>query len=213
MTVTDELVRDQVTGVILAGGLARRMGGVDKGLVPINDRPMIAWVIDALRVQVADILINANRNHDSYGEFGCVVIDDGDREFRGPLAGCASGMQAARTPWIVVVPCDSPLICSDLVRRLHAALTNKGSQIAVAHDGERLQPVFAMLHRDLFADLVGYLDGGGRKIDHWYEKHGYATADFSDAIDTFSNINAPADKQELEEQLAKHKQPTTTLNE
>lgn len=213
MTATDEVVRDQVTGIILAGGLARRMGGVDKGLVPINDRPMIAWVIDALRVQVAGLLINANRNQDKYGEFGCAVIDDGNLEFRGPLAGFASGMQASKTPWIVVVPCDSPLICSDLVRRLHAALTNEGSQIAVAHDGERLQPVFAMLHRDLFADLVGYLDGGGRKIDHWYEKQGYATADFSDVIDTFSNINAPADKQELEEQLAKHNQPTSTQNE
>jgi len=213
LTATDEVVRNQVTGIILAGGLARRMGGVDKGLVPINDRPMIAWVIDALRVQVADVVINANRNHDKYRKFGCAVIDDGDREFRGPLAGFASGMQAAKTPWIVVVPCDSPLICGDLVQRLHAALANKEAQIAVAHDGERLQPVFAMLHRDLLADLVGYLGGGGRKIDHWYEKHGYAIADFSDSIDTFSNVNAPADKQELEEQFAKHQQPTATENE
>ncbi len=213
MTATDEVVRDQVTGIILAGGLARRMGGVDKGLVPINGRPMIAWVIDALRLQVADILINANRSHDEYGEFGCPVIDDGNREFRGPLAGFASGMQAAKTPWIVVVPCDSPLICSDLVRRLQTALANAGSQIAVAHDGERLQPVFAMLHRDLLADLAEYLDGGGRKIDHWYDRHGYATADFSDAIDTFSNVNAPADKQELEEELAKHEQPNLTEDE
>lgn len=213
MTAADGVVRNQVTGIILAGGLARRMGGVDKGLVPINDRPMIAWVIDALRVQVADVIINANRNHDKYREFGCAVIDDGDREFRGPLAGFARGMQAAKTPWIVVVPCDSPLICGDLVQRLHAALANNDSQIAVAHDGERLQPVFAMLHRDLFADLVGYLDGGGRKIDQWYERHGYATADFSDASDTFSNINAPADKQELEEQLVKHNQPTSTQDE
>lgn len=213
LTAAKEAVRDQVTGIILAGGLARRMGGVDKGLVLINGRPMIAWAIDALRVQVAELLINANRNHDKYGEFGCAVIDDGNREFRGPLAGIASGMQAAKTPWIAVVPCDSPLICSDLVRRLHVALTEEGLQIAVAHDGERLQPVFAMLHQDLFADLVGYLDGGGRKIDRWYEKHGYATADFSDAIDTFSNVNAPADKRELEAELAKHDQPTSKQNE
>jgi len=210
LTATDEVVRDQVTGIILAGGLARRMGGVDKGLVSINDRPMIAWVIDALRAQVADILINANRSHDEYGEFGCAVIDDGNREFRGPLAGFASGMQAATTPWIVVVPCDSPLICGDLVQRLHAALANEGSQIAVAHDGGRLQPVFAMLHQNLLVDLVEYLDGGGRKIDQWYERHGYASVDFSDAIDTFSNVNAPADKQELEEKLAKQQQPTPT---
>ena len=135
------------------------MGGVDKGLVPINDRPMIAWVIDALRVQVAGLLINANRNQDKYGEFGCAVIDDGNLEFRGPLAGFASGMQASKTPWIVVVPCDSPLICSDLVRRLHAALTNKGSQIAVAHDGERLQPVFAEKPRSFVAKAHAWMIG------------------------------------------------------
>ncbi len=80
MTAAKEAVRDQVTGIILAGGLARRMGGVDKGLVLINGRPMIAWAIDALRVQVAELLINANRNHDKYGEFGCAVIDDGNRD-------------------------------------------------------------------------------------------------------------------------------------
>ena len=205
LTAADESVRDQVTGIILAGGRASRMGGVDKGLIPISDRPMIAWAIDALRPQVVDLLINANRNHDEYGKFGCAVIDDGDLEFRGPLAGFASGIQAAKTPWAAVVPCDSPLICADLVRRLHTALTIKGSQIAVAHDGERLQPVFAMLHRNLLADLVGYLDGGGRKIDQWYQRHGYATADFSDLIDTFSNVNAPADKLALEEKLKKQK--------
>ena len=213
LTTADEVVREEVTGIILAGGLARRMGGVDKGLVPINDRPMIAWVIDALRPQVADLLINANRNQDRYGEFGCAVIDDGNREFRGPLAGFARGMQTAKTPWLVVVPCDSPLICDDLVQRLHAALSKESTQIAVAHDGERLQPVFAMLHRNLYADLVAYLDGGGRKIDQWYARHGYATADFSDASDTFSNINAPADKQAMEAELAQKKHAKATQHD
>ena len=87
MSSAAKSVREQVTGVILAGGRATRMGGVDKGLVPINGRPMIAWVIDTLRPQVAEVLINANRNRERYGEFGCPVIDDGDSEFRGPLAG------------------------------------------------------------------------------------------------------------------------------
>ena len=98
MSDANVAVRDRVTGVILAGGRATRMGGVDKGLVPIHGRPMIAWVIDALRPQVSDVLINANRNHDRYGEFACPVIDDGDSGFRGPLAGMVSAMQAARTP-------------------------------------------------------------------------------------------------------------------
>ncbi len=179
------------------------MGGVDKGLVPISGRPMIAWVIDALRPQVAEVLINANRSYDSYREFGSKVVDDGDEEFRGPLAGIASGMRAARTPYIAVVPCDSPLIGAELVQRLYAAAQSSGSPIAAAHDGERLQPVFALLSRDLLDDLAGYLDAGERKIDRWYARHGYERVDFSDVAESFANINAPDDRCALEETLAR----------
>jgi molybdopterin-guanine dinucleotide biosynthesis protein A len=182
MNDPDARVRDQVTGVILAGGKATRMGGVDKGLVPIKGRPMIAWVIDALRPQVADVLINANRSRDSYSEFGCPVVDDGDKDFRGPLAGMASGMRAARTPYIAVVPCDSPLI------------------------GEE-QPVFALLSCELLDDLAGYLDEGERKIDRWYARHGYERVDFSDVAESFANINAPDDKRAVEESLARRVRP------
>lgn len=200
-------VRDQVTGVILAGGRATRMGGVDKGLVPVNGRPMVAWVIDTLRPQVVEVLINANRNRDRYGEFGSQVIDDGDSEFRGPLAGMASGMRAARTPWVAIVPCDSPLIASDLVERLYDAVAVSGSRIAVAHDGERLQPVCALLACDLADDLAGYLDDGERKIDRWYARHRYATVDFSDVAASFANINAPDDRRALEAALADRIEP------
>lgn len=200
--LSPEALRNDVTGVILAGGRATRMGGVDKGLIVVNDRPMIAWVIDALRPQVTDILISANRNRDSYAEFGYPVIDDGDDEFRGPLAGLASCMQVASAPYIALVPCDSPLVCSDLVPRLHAALSASDAHIAVAHDGEWLQPVFALLERDLRGDLVGFLDSGGRKIGQWYEEQGYEAVDFGDAIESFANINAPDDKRALEDKIA-----------
>ncbi|MEJ2602676.1 MAG: molybdenum cofactor guanylyltransferase MobA [Gammaproteobacteria bacterium] len=193
--------RQEVIGVILAGGKARRMGGVDKGLVPVNERPMITYVIDSLRPQVAEVLINANRNRDRYREFGCRVIADADREFRGPLSGIASGMRATRKPYVAFAPCDSPLLCPDLVPRLHAALSAEGTRIAVAHDGERLQPVFALLERGLLEDLERYLEGGGRKIDQWYATHGYATADFSDRPEAFLNINSPADRRALEAEL------------
>ena len=200
-------VRERVTGVILAGGRATRMGGVDKGLVPILGRPMIAWVIDALRPQVSEVLINANRNHDRYSEFACPVIDDGDSDFRGPLAGMVSAMQAARTPYIAVVPCDSPLIGSRIVGRLYAAAASSGSPIAAAHDGERLQPVFALLSCHLLDDLAGYLDDGERKIDRWYARHGHVTVDFSDVADSFANINAPDDKRALEAALSQRAGP------
>ena len=202
LAAANDAARDQVTGVVLAGGRATRMGGVDKGLVPINGRPMIAWVIDALRPQVAEVLINANRNHDRYGEFGCPVIDDGDSEFRGPLAGIASAMRVARTPWVAVVPCDSPLLDGELVARLHAAAVSSGSPVSAAHDGRRLQPVFALLARDLLDDLAGYLDDGERKIDRWYARHGFESVDCSDMAESFANINAPEDKRSLEAALA-----------
>jgi len=198
-----EAVVSQVTGVILSGGRATRMGGTDKGLIPVNGRPMITWVIEVLRPQVADVLVNANRNLERYREFGCPVIDDGDREFRGPLAGIASGLRAAGTRYVAFAPCDSPLVCSDLVARLYKALSSADARIAVAHDGERLQPVFALLERNLLDDLVKYLDGGGRKIDRWYDEHGFTRADFSDVAATFANINAPDEKQALEERLGR----------
>ena len=194
---------DDVTGVVLAGGRATRMGGVDKGLIPVNGQPMIQWVIDVLRPQVADILVNANRNLERYREFGYPVIDDGDREFRGPLAGIASGLRAATSQYVAFAPCDSPLVCGDLVTRLRTALTRDDTRIAVAHDGQRLQPVFALLERNLLDDLMRYLDNGGRKIDRWYEEHGYAQADFSDVADSFANFNAPDEKRALEQQLAR----------
>ena len=178
------------------------MGGVDKGLVPVNGRPMIAWVIDALQPQVAEVMINANRNHDRYGEFGCPVIDDGDSEFRGPLAGMASAMRVAQTPYIAVVPCDSPLLGGELVARLYAAAVSSASPVAAAHDGERLQPVFALLACDLLQDLAGYLDEGQRKIDRWYARHDYVAVDCSDVVESFANINAPEDRSALEESLA-----------
>ena len=194
---------EDVTGVVLAGGRATRMGGVDKGLVPVNGQPMIRWVIDVLRPQVADLLVNANRNLDKYGDFGFKVIIDGDEEFRGPLAGIASGLRAAETRYVAFAPCDSPLVCGDLVTRLRAALSRDNTRIAVAHDGERLQPVFALLERGLLDDLMRYLDNGGRKIDRWYAEHGYAQADFSDVADSFANINAPDEKRALELQLGR----------
>ena len=202
-----DLVVGQVTGVSLSGGRATRMGGVDKGLIPVNGKPMISWVIDVLRPQVGEVLVNANRNLDQYRAFGYPVIDDGDREFRGPLAGIASGLRAASGHYVVFAPCDSPLVCGDLVRRLHAALSAAGTRIAAAHDGERLQPVFALLERALLDDLMRYLDGGGRKIDRWYSEHDFARADFSDVAESFANINAPDDKQALERRLGQGADP------
>jgi molybdopterin-guanine dinucleotide biosynthesis protein A len=177
------------------------MGGMDKGLVKVAGVPMASWVVRSLRPQVSRILINANRNLDAYAELGFEVVSDASDDYLGPLAGIASGMAAAGTGYLVTAPCDSPLVVGDLVARLHEVAAATGADVVVAHDGERLQPVFALLRCQLLESLQSYLDGGGRKIDGWYRQHRMATADFSDCPENFLNINEPAERAQLEERL------------
>ncbi len=193
---------DQITGVILAGGRARRMGGKDKGLIRLNNRPMIEYVIDALRPQVSALMINANRNIQTYAELsGCPVITDIISDYAGPLAGMASAMQAADTEYILTVPCDSPFIAGHLAARLYSALRQQRARLSVAGDGRRMQPVFALLPRSLLTDLLAFLNTGERKIDRWYQRHHTALANLSDAPDTFLNINSAEDLQKVQDKL------------
>lgn len=191
----------EITGVILAGGQARRMGGTDKGLVELAGRPMIEYVLQSLEPQVHAILINANRNLDRYRRYGHPVIPDRDGDYSGPLAGMCSAMAAAHTPFVVTAPCDSPLLPFDLAARLLAALQDQHTELAVAHDGERLQPVFALLPVALRPSLEQALAAHERKIDRWYARHNVATADFSDRKQAFRNVNTPEDLTSLAEQL------------
>lgn len=197
----DGISPESVTGVVLAGGAARRMGGSDKGLVPLAGRPMIEYVLDALRPQVGSLLINANRNPDQYGRYGVPVLADQLSGFQGPLAGMAAAMQSARTEFIVTAPCDSPFVPADLVRRLGRSLTAGGADVSVAHADGRLQPVFTLLRTALLGSLLEYLDRGERKIDLWFSGQRTTTADFSDAPEAFLNINTPDDVRRIEARL------------
>ena len=195
--------RDDITAAVLAGGRARRMGGKDKGLVEVAGKPMVAHTVDALRSQAVEVIVNANRNADVYRSItGCRVIADTVGGFAGPLAGMASALEAAVTGHLLTVPCDSPLVASDLGPRLHAALDRDGAEIAVAHDGERMQPVFALLTRGVLSDLLAVLESGERKIDAWYSTRHTVTADFSDILDTFLNVNTPQERERLERRFA-----------
>jgi molybdenum cofactor guanylyltransferase len=193
---------DQVTGVILAGGRGRRMGGVDKGLVELAGRPLIEHVLDGLRPQAAQILINANRHHDVYERYGCPVVGDAMADYQGPLAGFSAAMKAASTPWILTVPCDGPWMPPDLLARMALALSEQGAELAVAHDGERLQPVYALLPSSLLDSLTAFLQAGDRKIDLWYAQHRMAKADFSDCAETFRNVNTPEQRERFAKQSA-----------
>ncbi len=186
-------IATKITGVILAGGQARRMGGQDKGLIRLDDKPMIEIIIDIFRPQTATLIINANRNHDVYARYGFNIVADELSGFCGPLAGMASALRVINTDYIVTTPCDSPFIPIDLVHRLAAALAHESADISVAHNGDRMQPVFCMLKKTLRQSLHDYLASGERKIDRWFAQHKYAIADFSDKPETFYNINTRTD--------------------
>lgn len=187
----------EITGVILAGGKARRLNGRDKGLEPFSGRPLVDWVVAALAPQVGGLLINANRNQETYGRLGYPVIADQLDDFQGPLAGFASAMAAATTPWILTVPCDGPFLAPDLAARLVAALERDDAELAVASDGRRMQPVHALLPVALAPSLAAFLAEGERKIDRWYARHRVALADLSDRPESFANLNTEADAAEL----------------
>jgi molybdenum cofactor guanylyltransferase len=182
-----------VTAVVLAGGRARRMGGHDKGLIELNRVPLIEYALVALQGQVDTILINANRNIERYAGLGYPVIEDRHIGFNGPLAGMASALLAMHTRYLVTVPCDSPALPQDLVDRLLHARSDADAELAVAHDGTRMQPVFALLERTLLPSLERFLEADGRKIDQWYAQHRFALADFSDQPNAFINVNTPED--------------------
>lgn len=189
-----------LTGLILAGGQGRRMGGVDKGLVPFAGRPLVAHVRERLVGRVAELLINANRSHATYGEFAERVIEDAEGGYQGPLMGIYSGLLTAHTPWLLVVPCDTPALPQDLVARLVAGIGE--ADIAVAGDGQRLHPVVALIRTSLAQDLGEALAAGERKIDRWYARHAWVRVDFAEGADAFANLNTQEERQRLEKALA-----------
>lgn len=191
-----------ITGVVLAGGQARRMGGADKGLLDFRGRPLAAYALDALRRVADPVLISANRNLDRYAQFGCPVIRDARPDFGGPLAGLLSAMKVAKTPLLITVPCDSPMMTGELLERLLGELFRQGGDIAAAHDGERMHPMFLVAKRELMPDLENYLAGGERKVGLWLDRHRLALADYRDRPDLFVNVNTPADLIELESRWA-----------
>jgi len=186
-----------ITGLILAGGLARRMGGSDKGLRLFQGKPMVAHAIERLAPQVETLIINANQNCDAYAALGYPVIADVIDGFAGPLAGLHAGLSACTTPLLVTAPCDSPFLPLDLVARLHAALEANEVQLAVAHSGGFTQPVFALCRRELFDNLGSFLHGGGRKVDAWFADLKVVEVPFPDE-NTFTNINTLEELDRLE---------------
>jgi molybdopterin-guanine dinucleotide biosynthesis protein A len=181
----------KITGVVLAGGQGRRMGGVDKGLQALRGRPMVSWVLERFAPQVDEVLINANQNLEAYAAFGHRVIPDEIGGFAGPLAGLHRALSEASHGLVATVPCDSPFLPLDLVPRLMGTLDRGAAELAVAKTHQQPHPVFCLCRRSLLPHLTSFLRGGGRKIDAWYASLRVVEVPFDDEADAFRNINTP----------------------
>ena len=188
----------EVTGVVLAGGQGSRMGGVDKGLQVFQGRPMVEHVLARLAPQVEEIVINANRNIEAYAAYGHRVIADEIEGFAGPLAGFERGLAHAGGELVLTVPCDSPFLPMDLVRRLRTAMQGADAELAVARTGDQAHPVFCLMRRSVHGSLRGFLAAGERKIDRWYSRLRVVEVAFDDEADAFLNINTREELANLE---------------
>jgi len=193
---------DEITGLVLAGGQGRRMGGVDKGLQNYHGMPLALHALLRLSTQVGQVLINANRNLAAYESMGVPVWPDAMSDYPGPLAGILVGMEHCETPYLATVPCDSPQFPVDLVSRLAEGLVAQDAEIAMAATREadgsiQVQPVFCLIRTDLLESLVSYLYRGERKIDRWTAQHRCATIVFEDAS-AFINANTLTELQDLQ---------------
>jgi molybdopterin-guanine dinucleotide biosynthesis protein A len=196
------LPKDQVTGLVLAGGRGSRMGGVDKGLQLHLGQPLAQHALQRLAPQVGALMVNANRHLEAYAAMGVPVHPDALTDYPGPLAGLAAGLAHCATPYLVSVPCDTPNFPRDLVERLASALVQDKAEIAMAaciEDGTlRTQPVFCLLERRLLPSLTEFLKSGQRKVDRWTALHRLVRVDFDDAS-AFFNANTLDELQQLQD--------------
>lgn len=187
-----------ISGVVLAGGLGRRMGSVDKGQQMFLGRPLAAWVADRLAPQVDELLINANRNEAAYAALGFPVIADRLPGFAGPLAGLHAALAHARHPLVATAPCDSPFLPTDLVARLAAALHKSGATIAFARCNGRSHPVFCLCRRVVLPALEQTILNGELRFERWIRAQHHVDVDFDDQPEAFANINTAEELTRLE---------------
>ena len=190
-----------ISAIILSGGRATRMNGVDKGLILLQNKPLIAHVIERLKPQVDEILINANREIVAYESFGLPVLKDETDEFIGPLAGFLLGLTHAKHEYVLTVPCDSPLLPLDLVARLLNGLQMAKSDIAVSSSDENTHPVFCLMKKSVLPSLQAYIESGERRVSAWQKSLNYVEVDFSDCSEAFTNLNTFEDLAALEQKL------------
>jgi molybdopterin-guanine dinucleotide biosynthesis protein A len=214
--------RAAITGVILCGGDARRLDGVDKPLLPLGDRPLVAHVHERLAPQVARVLVSANRSRDAYAAYGDAVVPDAVPG-RGPLGGLATILASpslCATPHLFACPGDAPFLDPSLVSRLAHALEDADADAAIPHDGARAQHVFLLLRVHAAPQRAGhpahrppsasaYLDTGARSVHGWLATRRLVVVDATDLAPSFVNVNTPRDL----EVARRHWSPTLHLQQ
>ncbi len=177
------------------------MGGLDKGLVLFQQKPLITQVIARLTPQVDKIIINANRELETYQAFGYQILQDEIADFAGPLAGMQLGLKYANSEHVLTVPCDSPLLPLDLATRLQDALIGHDADIAIVSSDGNTHPVFCLCKKSVLSALNNYLNHGGRKVSVWQQSLNHVYVDFSDCAEAFTNLNTQQDLTNLEAKL------------
>lgn len=184
--------KKNITGVILSGGRSSRMQGEDKGLILLNDKALISYVVDVVEAKVGRLLISANRNIESYQQYGEVIKDE-LADFQGPLSGISKALNETTNPYLLIVPCDSPFISEVLIDELIRSMYENEVDICVADDGAFIHPTFALIKTTLKDNLLAFLDSGERKLGLWIEQNNFEKVDFSDQPKLFINLNNPQD--------------------
>ena len=179
-----------ITGLILAGGLGRRMNGQDKGLIHYQERPLIEHLLQHFIPQVSDCIISANRNISRYQNYGYPVYKDEIGDYAGPLAGIATALKHCDTEWLACVPCDAYSIPTHLVSQLYQTAKTEQRFLCIADDGQRLQPLYMVLHRSLYASISSYLYGNQQRVMQWVHSENTAIAHCASDYHLFNNINS-----------------------
>ena len=188
----NNILQSEISSVILAGGQGLRMDGVDKGLIEFRGLPLVAHVASVIESKVDKIYISANRSFDSYASYGEVISDD-LLGFQGPLAGISKALKVCSTKYLLVLPCDSPLVDSELIDDLIIRMKQKDADICVAHDGSIMHATFALMKSNLGKSLEHFLNDGGRKMAVWYRQQNLERVDVSDRLVILTNLNKPED--------------------
>jgi len=188
-----------VTTVILAGGRGVRIGG-DKGLKILHGKPLIDWVLAAVKPNSAEVMLNANGSQNAYASFGCRIISDKITDSPGPLAGLHAGLHSAQTEYVLTVPCDTPFLPQDLIARLWQSCSQAEVEAAVAvADGYR-QPTIALYRQSVLNKLDAFIGAGGRKVNDWLDSLRLNEVVFDNAV-CFDNINSAEDLARAEQSL------------